>query len=87
MMAICGLGGLVWGLIWRDRLRLRTFFGAVTGLLVYFLFYGVIWKRFNPLIPLYAPELQLEIGYILWGLALARSPLYSRRIQAAQMRG
>ena len=55
-------------------------FGAVAGLCVYFLFYGWLWRHVNPLVTLYAPDRQLQLGHVLWGIVLARSPLYSRRI-------
>ena len=81
MIAICGIGGLLWGLIWRDRDRpFLLVFGAATGLLFYYLLFKLIFRSANPLIPLYAPEPQIQIGYIAWGIALAKSPLYSRRI-------
>jgi hypothetical protein len=84
MVLICGIGGVLWGVIWRDGRRpFLALFGAVTGLLVYYVLFNLILRSTNPLIPLYAPERQMQIGYILWGMALSRSPLYSRRIAEA----
>lgn len=75
-----GLGGL-WGLIWRDQRRhWLALYGAVAGLAVYFLFFHVLWPHVNPLIPAYAPDRQLQIAHVLWGVILARSPLYAKRI-------
>jgi|SRR6185312_3975918 len=83
-----GLGG-IWGWLWGDRLGSRDkpdsramlrLFGAIAGLLVYLIAYGWVWKHVNPLVTLYAPTRQLQVGHILWGIVLARSPLYARRI-------
>jgi hypothetical protein len=84
IVVLYGLLGAVWGCIWRDRQKpLLTFFGALTGLATYYLFFHVIWVHTNPLIPLYAPVQQMQVAHILWGMALAKSPGYSRRIQMA----
>jgi hypothetical protein len=84
MVLICGIGGMFWGAIWRDARRpFLTLFGAVAGLSAYYLLFNVLLRSTNPLIPLYAPEPQMQIGYLLWGIALSRSPLYSRRIARA----
>jgi hypothetical protein len=86
IVAIYGGLGVVWGCIWRDRRRrwLR-FYGAVAGLGVYYLFFHVLWRYYNPLLTLYAPDRQLELGHLLWGMVLAGSPLYARRIMAANV--
>jgi hypothetical protein len=81
MIAICGVAGTIWGVIWRDQARpFLTLCGAVAGLLFYYFLFDLVLKHTSPLVPLYAPERQIQIGYVIWGLALARSPLYSRRI-------
>jgi hypothetical protein len=81
IVAIYGALGALWGCICRDeRRRWLGFYGAVAGLCVYFAFYDWLWKHVNPLVTLYAPDRQLQLGHVLWGMALARSPLYSRRI-------
>jgi hypothetical protein len=82
IVAVYGLLGALWGSIWGDE---RTsswlaLYGAIAGLGVYFLFYDFLWRHVNPLIPLYAPDRQLQLGHVLWGMVLARSPLYARRI-------
>jgi hypothetical protein len=79
-----GLLGVLWGCFWKDhRKPLLSFYGGLTGLAVYFIFFIFIWPHLNPLLPLYAPVRQLEVAHILWGAALARSPGYARRIAAA----
>lgn len=81
VLALYGVLGMVWGVIQGGRgKRAIALSGAIAGLLVYFVLYDFIWKHANPLIPLYAPDRSLELGHLLWGLVLARSPLYSRRI-------
>jgi hypothetical protein len=88
MLAICGLGGILWGLLgsvlWKDeRKPLLALFGAMAGLLVYYVLFSAIWRHANPLMFLYSPEPETQIGYVIWGLALARSPVYSRRMGSA----
>ena len=81
IVGVYGVLGTLWGCVWRDqRKRWLGLYGAIAGLSVYFLFYGFLWRHVNPLVTLYAPDRQLEVGHVLWGLVLARSPLYSRRI-------
>lgn len=81
MVAIYGLLGALWGCIWRDKARpWLTLYGAIAGLLVYYLFFDFLWRHLNPLISLYAPDRQVQLGHLLWGMVLARSPIYTRRI-------
>lgn len=88
IFALYGLLGGVWGLVWGARpRRWLAVYGAVAGLAVYFLLFDFAWKHLNPLMPVYAPERQLQIGHVLWGIALARSPLYARRISQAASPG
>jgi hypothetical protein len=81
LVAIYGFLGILWGRLWRDeKRRWLTLYGAVAGLAVYFLFFDFIWKHVNALITIYAPDRQLMVGHVLWGMVLARSPGYARRI-------
>ena len=88
ILAIYGGGGIVWGtfcgafLKSGHRPRFFALTGAIVGLIVYYCF-NLVWRYAAPLIPLYAPVRPLQVGHILWGMALARSPLYSRRIREA----
>jgi hypothetical protein len=82
--AIYGLLGVIWGCAWRDKkVRWLGVYGGLTGLAVYFLFYDLIWRQLNPMVTLYAPDRQLQFGHIIWGMILARSPLYAMRISEA----
>lgn len=81
IVTVYGALGILWGCIWGDgRKPWLGLYGAVAGLCIYFLFYGVLWQHVNPLVTLYAPDRQLQLGHVLFGMALARSPLYARRI-------
>jgi hypothetical protein len=84
ILLLYGSLGVLWGILWRDRqssfLRL---IGALTGLAVYFLFFHGIWPRISPMLVLYAPLRQLQIAHILWGIVLAGSPRFSRKIALA----
>ena len=81
IVAIYGALGTIWGCIWRDERRpWMAVYGAIAGLAIYFLFNDFLWRHLNPLITLYAPDRQLQIGHVLWGMVLARSPVYARRI-------
>jgi len=84
ILAICGLVGMLWGIVWRDdRPAFLPFLGGLTGLAVYFLVFDLVLQRVNPLVPLYAPLRMIQIGCIIWGLTLAKSPKFSRRIAMA----
>ncbi len=82
IVAVYGVLGALWGSIWRDERTSSwlTLYGAIAGLGVYFVFYSFLWRHVNPLIALYAPDRQLQLGHVLWGMVLARSPVYARRI-------
>jgi hypothetical protein len=84
MIVIYGLLGIAWGCLWKEnRKPLLSFFGALTGLFVYYVSFHFVWPTINALISLHAPERELEVAHILWGAALAKSPGYTRRIEAA----
>jgi hypothetical protein len=81
IVLIYGLLGGVWGMVWResDRPGLMAF-GGIVGIAVYLLFFRLIWPQVSPAMALYAPDRQLQIAHILWGIVLGRSPLLARRI-------
>lgn len=84
IVVLHGSIGAAWGCIWQGRRRhLLTFMGAITGVAVYYVFFGFVWPRVNPLISIYAPLRQVQVAHILWGAALSKSPMYSNRIAAA----
>jgi hypothetical protein len=82
MVAFCGVAGAIWGLAVADRSRPSlSLIGALTGLAAYYVMFGLVLRHTNPLIPLYAPERQVQVGFVLWGLALSRSPRYCRKVE------
>jgi hypothetical protein len=84
IVATYGFLGMLWGVVCGDKRRSGlALFGAITGILVYFVLYNFVWKHVNPLVTLYGPNRQLQVGHLLWGLILARSPKYSRAIGAS----
>jgi hypothetical protein len=92
LVALYGALGALCGWVWGDRRNaarpdsgraLRRLYGAVAGILVYLVFFDWVWKHVNPLVTLYAPNRQLQIGHVLWGIVLVRAPLYARRIAAS----
>ncbi len=81
VIALYGLLGMIWGTALGDnRKRGIVLYGAIAGLMVYVFFYDFLWKHANPLVTLYAPDRDLQVGHLVWGLILARSPKYARRI-------
>ncbi len=88
ILAIYGACGMVWGALCgvflksAHRPRFFALTCAIVGLIVYYCF-NLIWKYAAPLIPLYGPARALEVGHVLWGMALAKAPLYSQRIAEA----
>jgi hypothetical protein len=81
LLVVYGALGMIWGLVWRDKRKpWLSLYGAIAGIVVYFALYGYFWNHANPLVTLYAPDRQLEVGHVLWGIVLARSPKYARGI-------
>jgi hypothetical protein len=80
-IAIYGALGILWGCIWRDESRPRlTLYGALFGIVVYYALFHFVWRRANGLIVLYAPVRTIALAHVLWGMILAKSPKYARRI-------
>jgi hypothetical protein len=81
LLVIYGALGVMWGVVWQEKpqafLRL---IGALTGLAAYVLLFSVIWPHTRPLVALYAPDRQLEVAHMLWGIMLAASPRFARNI-------
>jgi hypothetical protein len=83
IVVMYGILGGIWGCFWKERKPLLSFFGVVTGLATYYFLFNFFWTRVDSLIPLYVPIRQLQVAHILWGAALARSPVYAARISRA----
>lgn len=81
LIAIYGALGIVWGCVWREESRPRlALYGAFFGIVVYYIMFNYVWRRANGLIVLYAPTREIALAHILWGMMLAKSPKYARRI-------
>mgnify|MGYP004701994133 CR=1 FL=1 len=74
--------GAFFGFLVRDRFpRLRaTLLGIVAGLAWYYLWFGLLWPKLNPLIPLYTHDAAMMWGHILYGLMLGRYTVYLERM-------
>lgn len=84
MVFVYGVFGAIWGLWWGPEQKpLLRVFGALTGLIVYFLIFGFVWPRVVSDITAYAPVRELQVAHIVWGAVLASSPGYTRAILRA----
>ena len=66
-------------------------FGLAITFLWYLLCYGFLWKRYAPMVPLYAPQPLLAIGFFVYGSALGwhsqiASQLYLKDENSVQAR-
>ena len=78
---VYGLLGILWGAAVREkRWPGLPLWGALYGVVCYYLLFRLGWKHWNPLIPLYSPDGILRLGHLIWGIFLARTPVYSQRI-------
>lgn len=84
VVVMYGVAGAAWGVLWRDkRPRFPLLYGALCGAITYFLLFDVFWKRVDPFLSLYAPDRQLELANLIWGMIIARSPAVAARIATA----
>ncbi len=77
-----GLAGAAWGqllavFVRTERSGFLRLYGVLAGLIVYTVVFGMLVKARAPLIGIYAPDLPMRVGHILWGLALAKTPQYA----------
>ncbi len=71
---VYGILGVLWGLSAPGGpFPFRTLTGALAGLAAYCLLFGLLWQHSWPLISLYAPDRQLQVAHIVWGIVVARS--------------
>ena len=83
VVVMYGLVGAMWGLVWRDkRPRHVLLSGAICGAITYFLLFGIFWKRVDPFFSLYAPDRQLELANVIWGIIVSRTPLLATQMHA-----
>ncbi|MCL4401832.1 MAG: hypothetical protein M1436_04080 [Acidobacteria bacterium] len=67
--------------------RRRLFLaGILSGSAWYFLWFGLLWPRLNPLVSLYTQDRPMLWGHFLYGAMLARFPLYRARLEGSAER-
>ena len=78
---VYGLVGMAFASVWRARpAGLTLLFAALSfAVLLYYLLLKVVWRHFSPAGALYAPERQIFIGHLLFGLALSRFPGFTKQ--------
>lgn len=81
-LVLYGAFGALFGSVVRDRFpRLRiTLLAIAAGLAWYYLWFSLLWPRLNPLIPLYTYDRAMLWSHLLYGLMLARFPMYLDRL-------
>jgi hypothetical protein len=75
-LVIYGALGMLFGLAIQDRhpsLRI-TCIGVLSAIGWYYLVFGWIWKRWDPLLVLYTHERSMFVGHVLYGVILGRYP-------------
>jgi hypothetical protein len=74
--------GVIFALVGRERkagwgLLLA---GAGAGLVVNWLFFGILLKRLTPLVQIYSPDRLIGLSHLIYGLALATYPGFAREL-------
>jgi hypothetical protein len=85
-LVLYGSLGMLFGLAIRDRhasLRI-TCLGILVTIGCYYLLFGWIWKRFDPLMVLYTHDRPMFAGHVLYGAMLGRYPRNLPRTQRAE---
>jgi len=79
---VYGTIGVFFGLIWRDRPGGAAWFMAalLTGVVAYYVLFKWAWRSFTPLGAIYAPERNIFVGHLLFGMLLARYPRFRDRL-------
>ena len=62
-----------------SRLRL-VLAGILAGVAWYYLWFGLLWPRIDPLVTLYTHDQPMMWGHMLFGGMLGRFPVYLRRL-------
>jgi len=85
LLILYSLFGAVFGAVMQGAgwgLRRLMMLGIVSGAAWYYLWFGLLWKRLNPLVPLYTHDAPMFWGHLVYGALLARFGLYYRRFTA-----
>ena len=80
---VAGVLGTVFGLLALKLTKPRRVLlaGILFGLGWNYLASGVLWKKVNPLVPLYAPDGAVLFGHLLFGVFLGRLPRYLATVE------
>lgn len=62
-----------------NRLRIALI-GILVAIAWYYLSFGVIWRKVNPLVVLYTHDRPMFLGHVLYGAMLSRFPRYLKRL-------
>jgi hypothetical protein len=85
-IVIYGLAAALFGLIadgWGRRFP-PVPLGMAFALVWYYLWFGLLWGRINPYLPLYTLEGPMMAGHLIYGALLGRFPVYLRRLRPPQ---
>lgn len=74
-------GATMYGSNW-SRLRLALL-GMLAAVAWYYLWFGLVWPRVNPLVQIYTHDRPMFWGHLLYGAMLGRFPIYLSRLTAA----
>ena len=83
-LATSGVLGAIFALVvssWRQTYARVALLGLLAGLSWYYLSYGWLWKKLNPLIPAYGTVPPLLAAHLLFGLCLSLYPRWLFSIQ------
>ena len=77
-----GALGIVFGLLWRNRSGGAVMVAAAlfTAVLAYYVLVKWALRTVSPLGAIYAPERQIFLGHLLFGMVLARYPRFRDRL-------
>ncbi len=77
-----GAVGIVFGLLWRERLSGAGTLAAslVVAVLAYYLLFKTVWHHYTPEGAIYAADRQIFLGHVFFALFLARYPRYQRQL-------
>jgi hypothetical protein len=72
--------GAIFALAGRERKAgwMLLLVGALAGLAMDWLFFGIALRRFNPLVEIYSPDRLVSVSHLLYGMALASYPSFAR---------
>lgn len=70
---------------WRANHSRMALLGLFVGLVWYYLSYGYLWHKINPLVPVYSAVPSMLTGHLLFGICLSLYPRWLARIEREPM--